>query len=128
MSIVEALRRERSPLVALTVLAFVLRLGLMTLGTALAPSGAVAAEGLTSLCQSAETNVPSEAMHDLSACHCGTTCPHGCAFGPCLSAANDTPRLSLLVSAPDQFRSLENTVFPLAANALSIRAPPFPQA
>lgn len=124
MSIVEALRRERSPLVALTVIAFVLRLGLLMLGTALAPSGAIAGDSLTSLCQSAETDAAAGAIHDLSACHCGTTCPHGCAFGSCLSAANGVFKLSHLVAAPNLFRALENATVPLAANALSIRAPP----
>ncbi|WP_428527870.1 hypothetical protein [Roseibium sp.] len=87
MSTLRILRQERTPLVALTALAFAVRLILITLGTALAPTGSIAGDGLASLCLTADVDPSTQGAHDPITCTCATSCPHGCAAGPCLAPA-----------------------------------------
>ncbi len=87
MSTLRILRQERTPLVALTGLAFAVRLILITLGTALAPTGSIAGDGLASLCLTTDLDPSTQGAHDPITCTCATSCPHGCAAGPCLAPA-----------------------------------------
>ncbi|WP_157739112.1 hypothetical protein [Labrenzia sp. VG12] len=80
----QLLRQERHPLVALAGTAFVLRLCLLVLASALSPQMA-AADGLTSLCQPSGLEQGLPAPHDPIHCQCAQACPHGCAMGPCLA-------------------------------------------
>ncbi len=123
MTRLQMLRQERRPLVALTALAFAMRLALLILASALTPDAAAAA-GLTSLCQSSklEQNLP--AGHDPLSCHCGPVCAHGCALGPCLSAeTSETDNLPLAATAKLAV-TLEAAPRPFAGHATAIRGPP----
>jgi len=118
------LRQERHPLVALTALAFAVRLCLLVLASALTPEGAAAA-GLTGLCQPSGLEQSGPAAHDPLACQCGTGCAHGCAFGACLADRAAHPNLAAFASASlktccagDQATSLHRL------GTRGIRAPP----
>lgn len=119
----QLLRQERHPLVAMAGLAFVLRLCLLVLASALSPQVA-AADGLTALCQPSGIEQGLPAPHDPIHCQCAQACPHGCALGPCLApqsqASSPENALQEIVDAAHQ-----------APNALqspdktrAIRAPP----
>lgn len=120
----QVLRQERRPLVALASLAFVMRLCLLVLASALTPQAANAA-GLTSLCQPSalEQGVPSS--HDPLSCQCGPVCAHGCALGPCL--APKTVALEQSRTAATSLPVWTDTALPLTGRERikAIRAPPF---
>jgi hypothetical protein len=123
VSQMQVLRQERHPLVALTTLAFVLRLCLVILATALSPNAASAA-GLTSLCQPSGQQENLAGLHDPLSCQCGPVCAHGCALGPCL--VGETPAFTLkTVSASIALpRAAQDDPKSNADRIDSIRAPP----
>lgn len=119
----QVLRQERRPLVALASLAFVMRLCLLVLASALTPQTAAAA-GLTSLCQPSAQDQTLPSSHDPLTCQCGPVCAHGCALGPCLAGEAPAP---ILVHGPPA--AAVKTVGGLTVHAGSdlarpIRAPP----
>lgn len=119
----QLLRQERRPLVALASLAFVIRLCLLVLASALSPQAA-ASPGLASLCQPSALEQSLPSSHDPLACQCGPVCAHGCALGPCLaaepSAEGLTPAsLSVAAAFPQ-----EVLVQGRRERTRSIRAPP----
>jgi len=119
----QLLRQERHPLVALVSLAFVVRLALLVLASALTPDAGLAA-GLASLCQPSKQEQTLPGAHDPLACQCGPVCAHGCAGAP--SVATDLlspdPRRtagSAFLTAPGQA-----SVLPRPSRTAAIRAPP----
>lgn len=117
------LRRERHPLVALTVLAVLVRLTLGVLAGALSPQAAAAA-GLTSLCQPSGLSQSLPGSHDPATCQCGPLCAHGCAAAP-------APAASLLAEGPALVATgivlaipRSPTVLPRKVASRAIRAPP----
>ncbi|WP_269583428.1 hypothetical protein [Roseibium sp. Sym1] len=119
----QLLRQERSPLVALAGLAFVMRLCLLVLASALSPQTAASA-GLTSLCQPSALEQGVPASHDPLACQCGPICAHGCALGPCLaadpSAEGRTPASQSVAAAVPQGSPVQRGL----DRTRAIRAPP----
>ncbi|MEP1931632.1 MAG: hypothetical protein ABJQ71_16705 [Roseibium sp.] len=125
MTLMQVLRHERSALGSLAALAFVLRLSLVVLGTALSPHTAVA-DGLVSLCQPSgqENSIP--AAHDPAICQCGPICVHGCALGPSLASTNAVPSVRLpLPTVAFAYGEPIAVVAAIDGNK-SIRAPPYP--
>lgn len=118
----EALRRERHPLVALAAVAFCVRLCLVILATALLPDGGAAA-GWASLCQpSSQQDVPQS--HNTLVCQCGTTCAHGCGLTPGLCGATPPPEPALMACGPKIRAGGTEVHHTLSPGSLTIRAPP----
>jgi len=124
MTHLQVFRKERHPLVALTALAFVMRLCLLVLASALTPDAAAAA-GLTSLCQPSGQEQNAPASHDPLTCQCGPVCAHGCALQACL--AGSAPVLTLVepASGPARTFAAQGVLHPLSRRAKAIRDPPF---
>ncbi|MCK7610879.1 hypothetical protein [Roseibium sediminicola] len=120
----QVLRQERRPLVALASLAFVMRLCLLVLASALTPHTAAAA-GLTSLCQPSALEQGLPSSHDPLSCKCGPVCAHGCALGPCL--APKTIALEQSKATAIARPVWTDTVLPPSGHerTKAIRAPPF---
>lgn len=119
----QMLRMERHPLVALTTLAFVVRLCLLVLASALTAEAA-AASGLTSLCQPSGLEQSQSAGHDLLSCHCGPVCVHGCALAPALAAASPEHDVRTLPAVSFELAGAHKTVRRRDGRAAAIRAPP----
>ncbi|MHA7774080.1 hypothetical protein [Roseibium sp. M-1] len=119
----QLLRQERHPLVALAMLAFVVRLGLLVLAGALTPDASFAA-GLSGLCEPSKQAQPLSASHDPLSCHCGPVCAHGCATAPCMAS-----HAALAIQHRDHANSFAapatfQSALPRPAQTRAIRAPP----
>lgn len=119
----QVLRQERRPLVALAGLAFVMRLCLLILASALTPQAANAA-GLSSLCQPSVLEQGQPSSHDPLVCQCGPVCAHGCALGPCLAASHDIEGHPAPSAAPVGDTRHAPLPLPGRERTRAIRAPP----
>jgi len=124
LNYLQVLRQERRPLVALASLAFVMRLCLLVLASALTPQVAAAA-GLTSLCQPSALEQGLPSAHDPLSCQCGPVCAHGCTLGPCLHTATPVQETLRATATVPAFRVNSVLRFPGSERIKAIRAPPF---
>ncbi|WP_298959017.1 hypothetical protein [uncultured Roseibium sp.] len=123
VSQLQVLRQERHPLVAFAALAFVMRLCITVLATALSPNAAAAA-GFTSLCQPSGQHENLAGQHDALSCQCGPVCAHGCALGPCLAGNACLPQPIQASGTPGWVQAYQDSWKSDVGRFNSIRAPP----
>lgn len=111
-------------MVALTGLAFVIKLVLVVLGTALAPQGSGVAQDFASLCATSGSETSGSAAHDPALCQCGPICPHSCTTGPLLAHSSFVPKPVPPIMKIGAADPAHNTAPFAGANNKAIRAPP----